>query len=83
MTSGVALVAAASGIGVIVNAALAMAATPLAGSGARTLLLGGISSLLVGGLVWWLTWKPLERTAAATPGPAGVPGTGRTPAGST
>ena len=74
VTSGVALVAAASGIGVIVNAALAMAATPLAGSGARTLLLGGISSLLVGGLVWWLTWKPLERSAAATPGPAGDSG---------
>ena len=70
VTSGVALVAAASGIGVIVNAALAMAATPLAGSGARTLLLGGISSLLVGGLVWWFTWKPLERTSVATPGPA-------------
>ena len=74
VTSGVALVAAASGIGVIVNAALAMAATPLAGSGARTLLLGGISSLLVGGLVWWLTWKPLERSSAATPGPAGGSG---------
>ncbi|MET3950356.1 DUF5671 domain-containing protein [Arthrobacter sp. UYEF36] len=74
VTSGVALVAAASGIGVIVNAALAMAATPLAGSGARTLLLGGISSLLVGGLVWWFTWKPLERTSAATPRPAGDSG---------
>jgi hypothetical protein len=74
VTSGVALVAAASGIGVIVNAALAMAATPLAGSGARTLLLGGISSLLVGGLVWWLTWKPLERTSAASPGPASSSG---------
>lgn len=74
VTSGVALVAAASGIGVIVNAALAMAADPLAGSGARTLLLGGISSLLVGGVVWWLTWKPLERTPAAAPGPAGDTG---------
>ncbi|HSK34114.1 MAG TPA: DUF5671 domain-containing protein, partial [Propionicimonas sp.] len=68
VTSGVALVAAASGIGVIIHAALALAATPLAGSGARTLLLGGISSLLVGGLVWWFTWKPLERTSVATPG---------------
>lgn len=75
VTSGVALVAAASGIGVIVNAALAMAANPLAGSGARTLLLGGISSLLVGGVVWWLTWKPLDRTpAAAAPSPAGDTG---------
>lgn len=70
VTSGVALAAAASGIGVIVNAALAMAATPLAGSGARTLLLGGLSSLMVGGPVWWLAWRPLGRhpgedTAAA------------------
>ena len=75
VTSGVALVAAASGIGVIVNAALAMAATPLAGSGTRTLLLGGISSLLVGGPVWWLTWKPLDREPVVTPRPAGDSGT--------
>lgn len=75
VTSGVALVAAASGIGVIVNATLAMAATPLAGSGARTLLLGGISSLLVGGPVWWLTWKPLDRTPAVDPRAAGDSGT--------
>ena len=60
VTSGVALVAAASGIGVIVNSVLAMTATPLAGAGARTLLLAGISSLLVGGPVWWLAWRPLE-----------------------
>jgi hypothetical protein len=69
VTSGVALVAAASGIGVIVNSVLAMMATPLAGTGARTLLLGGISSLLVGGPVWWVAWRPLEPaagTAAAT-----------------
>lgn len=77
VTSGVALVAAASGIGVIVNAALAMAVNPLAGSGARTLLLGGISSLVVGGVLWWLTWKPLERTPAAAPGPAGDTGNGQ------
>jgi hypothetical protein len=63
VTSGVALVAAASGIGVIVNSVLAMAATPLAASGARTLLLGGISSLLVGGPVWWLAWRPLAPSA--------------------
>lgn len=74
VTSGVALVAAASGIGVIVNAALAMMASPLAGSGARTLLLGGISSLLVGGVVWWLTWKPLEKSPAGASGPAGGSG---------
>jgi hypothetical protein len=72
VTSGVALVAAASGIGVIVNAALAMAATPLAGSGTRTLLLGGLSSLLVGGPVWWLAWKPAARTGAPGTGAAGA-----------
>ena len=68
VTSGVALAAAASGIGVIVNATLAMASTPLAGSGVRTLLLGGISSLIVGGPVWWLAWRPRERTRAGAPG---------------
>jgi hypothetical protein len=74
VTSGVALVAAASGIGVIVNATLAMAATPFAGSGTRTLLLGGISSLLVGGPVWWLSWQPLQRTPEPKTGAAGDSG---------
>ena len=83
MTSGVALVAAASGIGVIVNAALAMAATPLAGSGARTLLLGGISSLLVGGAGLVAHLEAPGEDPAATPGLPAIPGTGRTPAGST
>ncbi|WP_307857147.1 DUF5671 domain-containing protein [Pseudarthrobacter albicanus] len=81
VTSGVALVAAASGIGVIVNAALAMAATPLAGSGTRTLLLGGLSSLLVGGPVWWLAWKPAVRTGAAGTGATGTGATGTGAAG--
>ena len=72
VTSGVALVAAASGIGVIVNAALAMAAAPLAGSGVHTLLLGGISSLLVGGPVWWISWKPLSWKPAAGGSGAGL-----------
>ena len=58
VTSGLALAAAASGIGVVINAALALAVSPLVGSGTRTLLLGGVSSLLVGGSVWWRAWKP-------------------------
>ncbi|HET8879985.1 MAG TPA: DUF5671 domain-containing protein, partial [Arthrobacter sp.] len=74
VTSGVALTAAASGIGVVLNAALSIAVSPLAvspvsGGGARTLLLGGISSLAVGGCVWWLAWRPPEqhrKDAAAT-----------------
>ncbi|MCX6500673.1 MAG: DUF5671 domain-containing protein [Arthrobacter sp.] len=61
VTSGVALAAAASGVGVVVNAALSIAVSPLAGGNARTLLLGGISSLAVGGCVWWLAWRPAEQ----------------------
>jgi hypothetical protein len=57
-TAGIALVAAATGIGVIVNALLAALTDPLAGSDPRTLLLGGISSLLVGGPLWWSAWRP-------------------------
>lgn len=61
VTSGVALAAAATGVGVIVNAALSIAVSPLAGGNARTLLLGGISSLAVGGCVWWLAWRPARQ----------------------
>ncbi|GAB5079106.1 DUF5671 domain-containing protein [Arthrobacter sp. AD-310] len=71
VTSGIALAAAAAGVGVIINATLAMAVSPLAGGGPRTLLLGGISSLAVGGPVWWRTWKPLKQrhgTETLTPG---------------
>ncbi|WP_427135940.1 DUF5671 domain-containing protein [Pseudarthrobacter sp. S9] len=32
------------------------------------MLLGGISSLLVGGPVWWLAWKPRERRTASGTG---------------
>jgi hypothetical protein len=71
VTSGVALAAAASGIGVVINAALAMAVSPLAGSGTRTLLLDGISSLLVGGPVWWRAWKPGRQPPSADAIPPG------------
>ncbi|WP_353712391.1 DUF5671 domain-containing protein [Arthrobacter sp. K5] len=64
LASGVALIAAASGVGVVVNAALGFAETTLAGTGTRTLLLGGISALAVGGAVWWRAWQPANRGAA-------------------
>ncbi|WP_241994547.1 MULTISPECIES: DUF5671 domain-containing protein [Cryobacterium] len=63
VTSGIGLVAAASGLGVVVNAILAALTTSLAGSDTRTLLLGGISALLVGGPVWWVAWKPATPVA--------------------
>ena len=65
VVSGVALVAAASGVGVIVNSLLATFGNPLVGSSARTLLLGGISSLVVGGPLWWVAWKPGRRVEPA------------------
>jgi Domain of unknown function (DUF5671) len=66
LASGVALVAAASGVGVVVNAALGFAETTLAGTGMRTLLLGGISALAVGGAVWWRAWQPRNRSGPAS-----------------
>ncbi|MET1051120.1 MAG: DUF5671 domain-containing protein [Mycetocola sp.] len=66
-TSGVALAAAASGIGVIVNSTLGILVEPLAGSDTRSLLLGGLSALIIGGPVWWLSWRPLTPTDAAGP----------------
>lgn len=60
--SGVGLAAAASGIGIVVNATLAALVSPLAASDTRSLLLGGISALLVGGPVWWLSWSPTRRS---------------------
>jgi hypothetical protein len=68
VTSGVALVGAASGIGVIINAVLSLLAAPLAGTSARTVLLGGIASLAVGGVVWWLVWKPTRVLAEPVAG---------------
>ncbi|WP_400997455.1 DUF5671 domain-containing protein [Agromyces sp. GXQ0307] len=63
--SGLGLVAAASGIGVVVNALLAELATPIASSGNRALLLGGIAAIVVGGPTWWLNWRPLRRPEPA------------------
>jgi hypothetical protein len=68
VTSGTGLAAAASGTGIIVNCLLGVAAQPavLAGSDLRTLLLGGISALAVGGPVWWFAWREEPGTARAS-----------------
>ncbi|GAA1762957.1 DUF5671 domain-containing protein [Agromyces humatus] len=63
--SAVGLAAAASGIGVVLNATLAAAVSPLAASDTRALLLGGVSALVVGGPAWWLSWKPTRRVDPA------------------
>ena len=55
---GLALVAAATGFGVVVNGLLAAATPSVAGEAGVDLLLGGIAALVVGAPVWWLTWRP-------------------------
>ncbi|MDT0180332.1 DUF5671 domain-containing protein [Microbacterium sp. ARD31] len=58
MISAVALVGAASGFGVVVNALLATASASLVDDDPRTLLLGGLAALAVGFPVWWIAWRP-------------------------
>lgn len=63
--SGIALVGAAGGFGVVVNALLSTASAPLTAASSLTLLLGGLSALAVGAPVWWLAWRPAHAAAAA------------------
>lgn len=62
--SAIALIGAASGFGVIVNALLASFGGTLVQDDPRTLLLGGISALVVGAPVWWLAWRPAREVTA-------------------
>ena len=68
--SGIALIGAASGFGVVVNALLASVTTPLTETDSLTLLLGGLSALVVGAPVWWLAWRPAHAEALADDAPA-------------
>ncbi|GAA1968163.1 DUF5671 domain-containing protein [Microbacterium deminutum] len=69
VVSGVALIGAASGFGVVVNALLATLGPTLVDENPRALLLGGISALVVGGPAWWLAWRP-DRAATDAADPA-------------
>jgi hypothetical protein len=62
--SAIALIGAASGFGVIVNALLASVGGTLVQDDPRTLLLGGISALVVGAPVWWVAWRPAREVTA-------------------
>jgi hypothetical protein len=65
VVSAIALIGAASGFGVIVNALLATVSPTLAGENSLTLLLAGISALIVSGPTWWFVWRPDRRTTPA------------------
>ena len=58
LLGGLALVAGATGFGVVVNGLLAASTPAVAGEGGADLLLGGLSALAVGAPVWWITWRP-------------------------
>ncbi len=58
LLGGLALIAGATGFGVVVNGLLAAATPAIAGEAGADLLLGGLSALVVGAPVWWLTWRP-------------------------
>ncbi|GAA3643788.1 hypothetical protein GCM10022200_29690 [Microbacterium awajiense] len=64
VVSGVALIGAASGFGVVVNALLATLAPRILDDDPRTLLLGGLSALVVGLPVWWIAWRPTRAASA-------------------
>lgn len=70
--SGVGVAAAATGIGVVINATLAAISPALAGSDPRTLVLGGVSTFVVGAPLWWVVWRPTRGAV-----PAAAASTGR------
>jgi hypothetical protein len=56
--AGVGLIIAVSGIGVIVNVALASLTSSIVGGSRVDLLHGGLTALMVGTPVWWSRWQP-------------------------
>jgi len=64
VVSAIALIGAASGFGVVVNALLATFAGTVVGDDPRTLLLGGVSALVVGGTAWAIAWRPARAVDA-------------------
>ncbi len=67
LLAGVGLIAAASGLGVTVNALLAALVAPVAARGDVDTLLGGITALAIGLPVWWATWTPMQQRRAGDP----------------
>jgi hypothetical protein len=70
-SAGVSLAVAATGVGVTVNALLASSSSAIIAGDIGNLLLGGLSALVVGGVLWWATWSPRR---ASTPERVTTPG---------
>jgi len=71
LLSGVGLITAASGLGVIINALLGVFVEPVIERGGNIdTLLGGITALAVGAPVWWMTWVPRARAERQTARPS-------------
>ncbi len=64
LVSAVALIGAASGFGVVINGLLATLSPNLVDDDPRTLLLGGLSALVVGAPAWWFAWQPTRAASA-------------------
>ncbi|MGX1702921.1 DUF5671 domain-containing protein [Microbacterium sp. NPDC055357] len=71
--AGIAVIGAASGFGVVVNALLASLTAPIVATAPLTLLLGGLSALVIGAPVWWLAWRPAHPSPPAVAPPADAP----------
>lgn len=68
LAAGIGLGAAATGLALVVAAAIGGLVPPLAGSQTSTdVLLGGLTALVVGVPVWWGHWQMSVRAAAAFP----------------
>lgn len=62
LASGIGLAVAATGVGIVVNSVLDALTVDLAGEGAgRALLVGGLTTLVVGGPLWWVAWQPTQQ----------------------
>lgn len=61
VVAGLGLVGVATGLGIVVNATLGALVSPLVAADTRSLLLGGIATLVVGAPVWWAMWQPRRR----------------------
>lgn len=67
LLAGVGLVAAATGLGILVNAILSTTVTIAGGDSSVDILLGGLTGLIVGVPVWWKTWIPIQAAVVAEP----------------